>query len=57
MIVTIGIALILAWVSTGIVVGMIDTDQRAIALEIPMAIPYAALPLGFFLIALIAAFA
>jgi TRAP-type C4-dicarboxylate transport system permease small subunit len=37
-----------------VVLGMIASDQRSVALELPMALPYAALPVGFSLIALLA---
>src|SRR5438034_6269102 len=52
-IVMVAVALAVAWASAGIVIGMVGSDQRSIALEIPMAIPYAALPIGFFIIALV----
>jgi TRAP-type C4-dicarboxylate transport system permease small subunit len=48
------VALLLVWISGGIVAGMAQSDQRSVALELPMALPYAALPTGFALIALIA---
>lgn len=48
------VALIIMGMALVIVAGMVDTDQRTIALEIPMAIPYLALPIGFLLIALVA---
>ena len=44
----------LAWVSVRVVIGMMNGDQRSIALEIPMAVPYAALPIGFSIVALVA---
>ena len=44
----------LTWVSARIVYAMVISDQRSMALEIPMAIPYAALPAGFAIITLIA---
>ena len=52
---TLVVALLIMAMALVIVVGMVDTDQRTIALEIPMAIPYLALPIGFLLIALVAA--
>jgi TRAP-type C4-dicarboxylate transport system permease small subunit len=48
---TIGVGTTLAVVSARIVIGMVESDQRTIALEIPMALAYAALPIGFALIA------
>jgi TRAP-type C4-dicarboxylate transport system permease small subunit len=48
------IGFLIAAVSALVVFGMIESDQRSVALEIPMALPYAALPIGFFLIALLA---
>jgi TRAP-type C4-dicarboxylate transport system permease small subunit len=47
--------LLVAAVSARVVLQMFDNDQRSVALDIPMALPYAALPLGFLLIALLAA--
>lgn len=47
-------ALLVAVVSCQVVAGMLENDQRSVALEIPMALPYAALPAGFALIALLA---
>ncbi len=49
------VALTIAWVSVGIVNGMINNDVRSVALELPMAVPYGILPIGFALIALFAA--
>lgn len=47
-------AIVVCWVSVGIVAGMVESDQRSVALELPMAIPYGAMPIGFALIGLIA---
>lgn len=43
-----------AAVSSRMIVSMIENDQRSIVLEMPMAVPYAALPVGFTMIALVA---
>ncbi len=45
---------LLVWVAARIVAEMADNDQRSVALELPMAVPYAAMPIGFALIALVA---
>lgn len=44
----------IAAVSSRMIVSMIENDQRSIVLEMPMALPYAALPFGFTLVALVA---
>lgn len=46
------VAVILTWYSVGIVAGMIENDQRSMVSQMPLAIPFAVLPLGFSLIAL-----
>ena len=43
-----------AAVASRMIVSMIENDQRSIVLAMPMALPYAALPIGFTLIALVA---
>jgi TRAP-type C4-dicarboxylate transport system permease small subunit len=50
----VAIAALVAFISARVVLGMIASDQRSVALELPMALPYAALPVGFSLIALLA---
>ena len=50
----VSVSVLVTYVSLKIVVGLIENDQRSVALEIPMAIPYAAVPLGFSAIALMA---
>lgn len=47
-------ALLVTVISARVVLGMAESGQRSVALELPMALPYAALPAGFSLIALIA---
>jgi TRAP-type C4-dicarboxylate transport system permease small subunit len=49
-----GASAVVMVVSGSVVMGMIASDQRSVALEIPMAIPYAALPVGFGFITLLA---
>lgn len=49
------VAVAVTWASAGIVIGMLGSDQRSMAMDIPMAIPYAALPIGFSIIALVTA--
>ena len=44
----------IAAVSSRMIVSMIENDQRSIVLEMPMALPYAALPFCFTLVALVA---
>ena len=51
---TVAVALTVAWISTGVVAGMLENDQRSMGVEIPLGIPYSAFPLGFALIALFA---
>ena len=53
-IITVVIALVVVWQSADIVIGMAHNDQRSVALEAPLAVPYFAFPLGFALIALFA---
>lgn len=52
--ITVVIALVVVWQSADIVIGMARNDQRSVALEAPLALPYSAFPLGFALIALFA---
>ena len=52
---TLVVASVLTVISATVVTGMFQSDQRSIALDIPMALPYAALPVGFALIAVVAA--
>ena len=47
-------SLTIAVVSSRMIVGMLENDQRSIVMLAPMALPYAALPVGFVLIALVA---
>ena len=51
---TIAVALAVAWFSTQVVVGMVENDQRSMGVEFPLAIPYSAFPIGFMLIAFFA---
>lgn len=44
----------IAVVSSRMIVAMVENDQRSIVMQAPMALPYAALPVGFALIALVA---
>ena len=53
-VITVAIALVVVWQSADIVIGMAHNDQRSVALEAPLAVPYFAFPLGFALIALFA---
>jgi TRAP-type C4-dicarboxylate transport system permease small subunit len=55
LILTVLVAAVVAGVSASVVAGMFTSDQRSMALELPMALPYAAFPIGFALIALVAA--
>ena len=55
LILTVIVAALVAGVSATVVAGMFTSDQRSMALELPMALPYAAFPIGFALIALVAA--
>jgi TRAP-type C4-dicarboxylate transport system permease small subunit len=48
------VAVIVAWMAAEIVSGMIDNDQRSMAIDLPLAIPYSSFPIGFVLIALFA---
>lgn len=48
------VALVVAWMASDIVGGMIENDQRSMAMNLPLAIPYSIFPLGFALIALFA---
>ena len=51
---TVVVALIIAWMASDVVMQMIENDQRSMAMELPLAIPYSIFPLGFALIALFA---
>jgi C4-dicarboxylate transporter DctQ subunit len=51
---TVVVALVIAWMASDIVGGMIENDQRSMAMNLPLAIPYSIFPLGFALIALFA---
>ncbi len=51
---TVVVALIVTWFSVGIVAGMIENDQRSMVSQMPLALPFSVLPLGFLLIALYA---
>lgn len=51
---TVGVALTVAWISTEVVAGMFQNDQRSMGVEFPLGIPYSAFPIGFTLIALFA---
>ena len=51
---TVVVTLVLTWYSVGIVAGMLENDQRSMVSQIPLAIPFGVLPLGFALIALFA---
>ena len=53
-ILTVAVALIVVWMSFGIVAGLLQNDTRSVSLEIPLAIPYFAFPIGFALIAFFA---
>jgi TRAP-type C4-dicarboxylate transport system permease small subunit len=51
---TVAVALIVAWMASDVVMQMMENDQRSMAMELPLAIPYSIFPLGFALIALFA---
>jgi C4-dicarboxylate transporter DctQ subunit len=51
---TVAVALTVAWTSARVVAGMLENDQRSMGVEFPLGIPYAAFPIGFTLIALFA---
>ena len=53
-IITIAVALVVVAMSWRIVSGMLANDTRTVVLEIPLALPYSAFPIGFALIALFA---
>jgi TRAP-type C4-dicarboxylate transport system permease small subunit len=54
-ILTVVVALVVVAMSWRIVSGLAANDTRTVVLEIPLAIPYSAFPIGFALIALFAA--
>jgi TRAP-type C4-dicarboxylate transport system permease small subunit len=51
---TLVVALVVVWMSSGIISGLVENDTRSVSLEIPLGIPYSAFPIGFGLIALFA---
>ncbi|HEX2567418.1 MAG TPA: TRAP transporter small permease [Burkholderiales bacterium] len=51
---TVVVALVIVWMASDVVMQMVQNDQRSMAMELPLAIPYSIFPLGFSLIALFA---
>jgi TRAP-type C4-dicarboxylate transport system permease small subunit len=51
---TVAVALIIVWMASDVVMQMMQNDQRSMAMDMPLAIPYSIFPLGFALIALFA---